>query len=330
MIPRTAISILEKQVAQRLRGFSDQQIMSVGSSFASLQSLSDSTFRDLRNEVCTRGRTLDDRCLRQEFSFRNTIPHFETVYEDGDIAIINKPPGIVVSLNEDLNDIQKKRWNKPSGNSQELQQLIESASPLPISQDARFAYGILHRLDRDTSGALLIAKNFESFYDLRLQFACGLVMKEYTALSHGWLEPLGKTADVDSRITTVKELTKDNHLNIKSQIARDGEGKHALTQVTPVAHYLSPGNGEQLSLVKARIHTGRSHQIRVHMASIGHPLVNDGKYGTRENEARILLHASKLGFMQKRGDDFVYREVPLFHDFQEKLSELEIVKDVNS
>ena len=251
MIPRTAISILQQQVVQRLRGLSDQQIMSVGSSFASLQSLSDTTFRALRNEVCSRGRTLDGRCARQEFSFGNAIPHFETVYEDSDIVVINKPPGIVVSLNEDLNNTQKKRWNKPAGNSEELQELIESASPLPISQDARFAYGILHRLDRDTSGALVIAKNFESFYDMRLQFACGFVVKEYTALVNGWLEPLGKTIDVDSRITTVKEFTKNNHLNVKSKISSDGEGKHALTQVTPVAHYLSPGNGGKVSFVKA-------------------------------------------------------------------------------
>jgi 23S rRNA pseudouridine1911/1915/1917 synthase len=326
IIPKSAVSLLEKEVIRRLTSFSDKQIMSLGSSLAYMDNLSFSTFQALRSEVKSRGTVMDGKHFKNPCKLEHALGDFRIAFENDDLAVINKPPGLVVSLDGDLqNDSTSRRHLKTTGESEEIQKILASSSTLPISKDPNFAYGILHRLDRGTSGALLIAKSFESFYDLRLQFACGMIVKEYTALATGWMDSLGKTLSVDSRIQTVKKLTKESKLNIESQISRDFLGMHALTEVTPVAHLRVRSTGAKVTLVRARIHTGRSHQIRVHLASLGHSLVNDSKYGMKDSSERIFLHASKLGFIMKDGNDISEIDVPLFEDFATKLSQLEHV-----
>lgn len=325
-----AVPILEKQVLKRLQSLSDKQIMSVGSSLANINSLSETVFRSLRDEGTSRGRLLDANHASSTHSFNRLIDSVPVVFENSDMAILCKPAGMVVSLDEDLGANQERRkeiHRSVGGASPEFQYLLSMASPLPISRMPQFGFGILHRLDRETSGALFVAKRFEAFYDLRLQFACGKVLKEYTALALGWIDSLNEPVCIDSRISTVKKLSKNNAWNIASKISDDGNGMHALTEVTPVAHLIDPQTTARVTLIRARIHTGRSHQIRVHLASIGHPLMNDAKYGSRGvADERIFLHASRVEFLLPGNNSLTGIDSPLTDDFHQRIQGMQLVR----
>ena len=301
------VKILHRRVLERLPHFKDTQLMSVGSSLAGMGFMDESTFRAIREEAVKRGRHLDNQNTTNLSSFGTCLHQLPLAYEDEHTVVLNKPPGYVVSLTSDLdNKRDRKNQDVVKGSSPELQDIIAQSSLFPISKDPGYAHGILHRLDRDTSGALIVAKSFESFYDLRSQFACNQVSKEYVALVHGSLGPIGETIDIDSRIATTK-LKANEKLHISSSVTDNNEGKYASTQVQPLAQFRDI-HGNELTLIRAQIHTGRTHQIRVHLSSLGHALVNDIKYGSTMKLGRILLHASKVGFM-KIGRDLTRVEV---------------------
>jgi 23S rRNA pseudouridine1911/1915/1917 synthase len=302
-----AVKILHRRVLERLPHFKDTQLMSVGSSLAGMGFMDESTFRAIREEAVKRGRHLDNKHTTNLSSFSTCLHQLPLAYEDEHTVVLNKPPGYVVSLTSDLdNKRDRKNQDVVKGSSPELQDIIAQSSLFPISKDPGYAHGILHRLDRDTSGALIVAKSFESFYDLRSQFACNQVSKEYVALVHGSLGEIGETIDIDSRIATTK-LKANEKLHISSSVTDNNEGKYASTQVQPLAQFRDI-HGNELTLIRAQIHTGRTHQIRVHLSSLGHALVNDIKYGSTMKLGRILLHASKVGFM-KIGRDLTRVEV---------------------
>jgi len=218
------------------------------------------------------------------------------LYEDSDIIVIDKPAGLVVH----------------PGAGNETGTLVNAliahcgASLSGIGGVKR--PGIVHRLDRDTSGVLVIAKNDAAHRALSTQFAAhgrdGALAREYDALV--WGVPKPHIGAVDA------PLNRDSRNRQKQSVARSG-GRSALTR-----YALKDRFGNSASLLTCRLETGRTHQIRVHMAHIGHPLIGDSLYGAgflTKSETlpaglkaavrafrRQALHARLLGFRHPRTD----------------------------
>jgi 23S rRNA pseudouridine1911/1915/1917 synthase len=186
------------------------------------------------------------------------------VFEDPQLLVINKPAGLVV--------------HPGSGNwsGTLLNALLRHAPALAQIPRA----GIVHRLDKDTSGLLVVAKTLAAQTALVRQLQEHSVTREYLALVHGRLERAGT---VDAPI--------GRHKTQRTRMAVVPGGKEAVTHYEPVAHY------SRATQVRCRLETGRTHQIRVHLASIGHPLIGDPVYGgNRKTPAfpRQALHAQTL------------------------------------
>lgn len=188
------------------------------------------------------------------------------VYEDTDLLVIDKPAGLAVHP-------------APGHTTHTLVNAILSRFP-ELSDDS-LRPGIVHRLDKDTSGLMLIAKNNAAKLNLMEQFKKRLIVKSYVALVKGHLSPEDGTIEAS--------IGRDPHYRKRMAIVT--EGKEARTQYH-VIKYL--GNH---TLVEVKPETGRTHQIRVHMAAIGHPVMGDPLYGVKTiHLSRQFLHASRLGF----------------------------------
>lgn len=309
--------VIKRRVLERLPSFSDIQLMSLGWSFANAASLNPELWSALRSEARRRGALRDANLSNTTSSSSSHIPGVPIIRETASHLVINKPRGLVVSLHGDLTGPKQSPLSSRAGKSPELQNLVATHLDTDIARRPEFAHGILHRLDKDTTGALLVAKNYESFYDLRIQFACGYIKKEYLAIVRGTLEPFGEWRSIHSRIAT--EKTSEAKLNIDSKI--DASGKPALTQVFPFAH-LRATTGDDITLVRIRIHTGRSHQIRVHLSSIGYPLLGDTKYGEHDDRhisSTLKLHSHRLEYIEPTEGDRVTISAPTPESFMDIL-----------
>ncbi|MEZ5609695.1 MAG: 23S rRNA pseudouridine(1911/1915/1917) synthase RluD [Rhodocyclaceae bacterium] len=195
----------------------------------------------------------------------------DIVFEDAALMVINKPAGLVV--------------HPGSGNWQGtlLNALLYHCPALSRVPRA----GIVHRLDKDTSGLLVVAKTLAAQTDLVRQLQARSVHREYMALAHGQLS-IGGTVDAPI----------GRHASQRTRMAVVGSGREAVT------HYSVERRFEECTLVRCKLETGRTHQIRVHMAHIGHPLVGDPVYGKRRCRSEALqafprqaLHALQLGLI---------------------------------
>lgn len=220
--------------------------------------------------------------------------HIPVIFEDENILVLNKPSGIVVhpfdfSTEETLLDFLKEY--SPS---------IFSIPNEITLQDTRVIKlgGIVHKLDRDTSGILVIAKNQETFNDLKKQFREHTLKKQYIALVEGTLEensfiidaPLGRN--------------KKDYKQVANPTNPRGELRDATTAVE-VHNRLSATTLVQLSPL-----TGRTHQLRAHMTFIGHPIVGDKAYGSTIDSNRIMLHAQSLTFTLDAKEYSFKAEIP--------------------
>lgn len=188
---------------------------------------------------------------------------FNRVYEDDDLLVIDKPPYLPVHPTKGHVD----------------DSLANYVVDYYKEQGETFVFRCVNRLDRNTSGLVVIAKNAYTHYFLRLQAEKGKFKKIYTALVHGVLPDSGT---IDAPIKRVDAAS------IKRCVSPDG--------VRAVTHYTTVARAENLSLAKITLETGRTHQIRVHMAYIGHPLAGDFLYGN-ENDgvaARQALHLGQI------------------------------------
>jgi 23S rRNA pseudouridine1911/1915/1917 synthase len=193
----------------------------------------------------------------------------DVVYEDESLIVINKPPGLVV--------------HPGSGNWEGtlLNALLQHAPRLAEVPRA----GIVHRLDKDTSGLLVVAKTLIAQTDLVRQLQARTVRRIYAALARG----------IVARDDTV-EAPIGRHPVSRTRMAVVARGKPAVTHYHVVARYADA------TLLECRLETGRTHQIRVHLASIGHPIVGDPVYGKRTDKRadhfeRQALHAQQLGLI---------------------------------
>jgi len=216
---------------------------------------------------------------------REDVPH--VILENKYIRVIYKPPGWTVTVNSGR--FSHSDECALESKDQPIQNWIASTfgASSAISRDPSFQYGLVHRLDRDTSGALLCATSYAGYYMAEMQFVTRRVLKEYICLCHGKV-PKKPT----SLRAPLRHVQFDNGSE-KSVI--DTDGKPAHTEILRVAHVTSRG-GCPTSVVLIRIHSGRRHQIRAHLSAEGHPLVGDVQYGGQTSEicSRMFLHAYRL------------------------------------
>lgn len=219
------------------------------------------------------------------------------VYEDGDLLVVNKPAGLVVH----------PAHGHYSGTL--VNGLLAHCSDLS-GINGKLRPGIVHRIDKDTSGLLMIAKNDLAHQHLAAQLKEHSIKRAYYALVQGVLsEPAGL---VDASIGRHETDRKKMAVTLKNS-------KEART------HYYVKERFARHTFIECRLETGRTHQIRVHMAYLGHPLVGDPLYGTRKNNLDFpgqALHAYALGFIHPRTGQPLYFEAPLPAHFQRVLKDL--------
>lgn len=209
----------------------------------------------------------------------------QVLYEDSDLLLINKQPGFVVHPT-------KGHANHTIANG--LMQYM-------IDTDQAFKIRFINRLDMDTSGVLLIGKNSHCQDDFTRQASENLVEKKYLAVVHGW--PQEEEGTVDEPIGLAQE-------DQVQRIVR-GDGYPSVTHYRVLSRYEAG-----FSLVELLLETGRTHQIRVHMAHLGHPIVGDVLYGTQEEAliGRQALHARSLSFVHPVKGGPMTAEAPLPED----------------
>ncbi len=214
------------------------------------------------------------------------------LYEDRDLLILNKPSGLAV--------------HGGSGISAGAIELLRAARSSSTDLE------LVHRLDRDTSGCLLISKRRPALRYLHGLFREGEVQKRYTALLLGHWK--GGSRTIDAPLLTTRRRGGERHVSV------DAAGKSALTRFIPEKVY----GPAQLTTVD--LGTGRTHQIRVHAAFIGHPVAGDERYGfgddpiaDRYGLRRLFLHASSLAFDSMDGERVIRADAPLDDQLTEVL-----------
>ena len=236
-----------------------------------------------------------------EISIKAQKIPLDIIYEDDDIIVINKPKGMVVHPAN----------GNPDGTLVNAVMAICKDSLSGIGGEIR--PGIVHRLDKDTSGIIIVAKNDKAHINLSEQIKDHKVKKTYIALVRG--------------------IVKENEATIKMPIGRSDKdrkkmavtknGKEAITHFKVLKRY------EKYTLLQVNIETGRTHQIRVHLSQIGYPIVGDQVYSNGKNEWNIkgqCLHAKSLEFTHPSSGKKMYLEAKLPEYFENILEDLECSK----
>jgi 23S rRNA pseudouridine1911/1915/1917 synthase len=211
----------------------------------------------------------------------------EVLHEDDDLIVINKPAGLVV--HPGAGHREHTLVNALLHHCQTLSGIGGKERP-----------GIVHRLDKDTSGCLVVAKNDEAHHSLSIQFAERTVEKIYLALVSGEMR---RTAGV------IENKIGRHPVHRQRMSVQSTRGREARTD------YRVLRSSEQGSLVECKLHSGRTHQIRVHLHHLGHPVIGDKIYGRKSNFLRQMLHAWKLGFHHPRTNTWKTFEAPFPDDF---------------
>ena len=221
------------------------------------------------------------------------------LYEDQDLLVLNKPSGLAV--------------HGGSGISLGAIELLRAV------RGPREHLELVHRLDRDTSGCLLVAKRASALRALHAQFRDGSIDKRYLALLIGrWP---GRARTVDAPLITDERRGGERHVRV------DAAGKSALTRFIPLERFA------EAVLTEVHLTTGRTHQIRVHAASIGHPVAGDERYGlaadlavARHGLKRLFLHARSLAFTSPHNGPLTI-EAPLGDDLTAPLDRIRMLPD---
>ena len=227
----------------------------------------------------------------------NLIPEpipLNIIYEDHDVLVVNKPQGMVVHP-------------APGHPDHTLVNALLFHTPLSTI-NGTYRPGIVHRIDKDTSGLLMVAKNNLAHYSLSRQLRDKTNVREYVALVHGKVKENAGTVDAP--------LGRSRKNRKKQAVVSDG--RHAVT------HYQVIERFQKYTLIVCRLETGRTHQIRVHMKYIHHPVVGDPLYGPRKTLKGHgqFLHAWKLGFRHPRTGRLLIFTVQLPKVFREVLTKL--------
>ncbi|MEY2989735.1 MAG: RluA family pseudouridine synthase [Candidatus Nanopelagicales bacterium] len=222
------------------------------------------------------------------------------LFEDEDVIVIDKPVGVAAH--------PSPGWTGPTVTGS-----LAAAGHVLASVGASEREGIVHRLDVGTTGAMVLAKSPRAYTSLKQQFKDRSVTKEYHAIVHGLLDPLEGTIDAPI----------DRHPTKDYKWAVVHSGRPSIT------HYRTLEAWPRASLVEVHLETGRTHQIRVHMAAMRHPCIGDVTYGADPTMARELglerqwLHARRLGFHHPGTGQWLEVESPYPDDLRESLHTLQ-------
>ncbi len=237
------------------------------------------------------------------------------LYKDGDLLVINKPAGLLV--HPDGKSTEETLCDWIIAHDPDIKGVGESLTTSKGEVIDR--PGIVHRIDRETSGVLVIARNQKSFLFLKKQFQEHSVRKTYNAFVYGKLK--NKTGTINLPIGR----SKGDFRQYTSPAKARGIMREAVT------HYIYKGGNEDFSFVELSPKTGRTHQLRVHMKSLGNSIVCDRLYAKQLPCAlgfnRVALHARGLGFEDMKGER-VLVEAPVPQDFESALTELGITETV--
>jgi 23S rRNA pseudouridine1911/1915/1917 synthase len=237
----------------------------------------------------------------------------DIVYEDDDLAVIDKPAGMMVHAGAGASDDARNRGTLVNALLHHLASLSGVGGALRP--------GIVHRLDKETSGLILVAKNDDAHRKLSAQFAAREVKKKYVALVHGWAKKDSGTLD--------KSISRDPVRRMKMTTRLEG-GRTAVTHYRVVRRLDSKFG--KFTVLDVKIDTGRTHQIRAHVAAMGHPVVGDTTYGApaqaRGKSAVIVLkrnflHAAELEFRHPRTGETVALKSELPAELRDFLGRLE-------
>ncbi len=242
------------------------------------------------------------------------------LYEDNDVVVINKPAGLLV------HGIYDKNGPKHSGDTlvdwltEHYPETQKVGDPKLDGKVNPQRGGIVHRLDRETSGVLVIARNQAAFEFLKKSFQGRSVKKTYLALVWGRIHE--KSGVIDKPIS-IKDGT------VKRTVFAGKMPRAAVTEYETVAHYFYAHgkHRDELTLVKVMPKTGRTHQIRVHMSAIGHEVYGDKLYGKKRDTLELnrhFLHAAELEFKLPSGTKLLV-DAPLPSELESILGQLERV-----
>lgn len=228
----------------------------------------------------------------------------EILYEDQYLVVVNKPPGMVVYPAAGHN-----KGTLMNALLYHCKKLAKTGGPLRP--------GVVHRLDKDTSGVMVVALDDTAYYSLAEQFKQRTINRKYIVLVYGDLK--GNSGEIALHIGRSESDRKKMSTRVK-------KGREALTIWRVIERF------QNAALIEARLGTGRTHQIRVHFASIGHPVLGDRTYG-RKVEVEIkaggkisfprqMLHAAMLGFIHPVTGEYLEFHSPLPEDMEERIREL--------
>lgn len=290
-------------------------------------------------------------------SGENTMKQsFDILFEDQDLVVLNKPAGVVVNDAASVSGLTIQQWMREYLLHAPEVPEAEWLPQVPADFDPQYGsptdifvdrLGMVHRLDKNTSGVLVLAKHPGSLVNLLAQFRLRQVQKEYLCLVHGLVESGSGVIDAP--------LGRSNRDRKKFAVVEDGRSAVTEYQVEEIYMALNPAKLEQavgartaqeiatkseriyqgFSLVRCFPKTGRTHQIRVHMAHIQHPLVGDTTYVGKKRQkldplwcSRHFLHASKLTLHHPRTGELLTVTAPLTPDLIAVQSLLELTTDI--
>ena len=232
----------------------------------------------------------------EEYNVEPVEMDLDIVYEDSDIIVINKPRGLIVHPTATTSE--PTLVNGVLYHCKDLSGINGVMRP-----------GVVHRIDKDTTGLIIMAKNDEAHQFLAAQLADKTMNRKYYALVNGVIEHDNGTIDAP--------IGRDPRDRQKMAVT-DRNSKEAITRFKVLKRY------KKHTLIECSLLTGRTHQIRVHMEYIGYPVVNDPKYAPRRSKGNgQLLHAHQLTFIHPRTKQQMVLECPLPADFQQYLDELD-------
>ncbi|HCS79473.1 TPA: RluA family pseudouridine synthase [Patescibacteria group bacterium] len=238
-------------------------------------------------------------------------PVYAVLYEDDHLLVINKPSGIIVNRADTVTTETVQDWIENKFRIKNLELRI-------TDDDFRARSGIVHRIDKETSGCLIIAKDPESFYALQAAFKARTVKKTYIALVHGFLVP--ESGEINAPIARLPWN--------RERFGVVAAGKEAHTAYS-VLDYYTDDQREYYTLVKLFPTTGRTHQLRVHLKYLGFPICGDYLYAGRKQQRkdrlwcpRVFLHAAEISFPHPKRKETITVTAPVTLDLQKVLAQL--------
>ncbi|MDO8583002.1 MAG: RluA family pseudouridine synthase [bacterium] len=259
----------------------------------------------------------------------------KVIFEDQDLLVLDKPAGMIVNNADTTKDlVTVQDWvekylqitNSKSQipNKSQIQNNNDQNTQVFISPEETFKSraGIVHRLDKETSGILLVAKTLLAFVNLQAQFKERKVQKTYIALAHGKIEP--EVGEINVAVGRLPWNRK------RFGVIADGRESVTMYKVLSIKYLAGKKESEPLTLVELYPKSGRTHQIRVHLQYIHHPIFSDPLYAGRKTSRndrellpRVFLHAAKISFNHPKTNAPLSLESPLPEDLDGFLKGLE-------